>query len=187
MFNRLEMLNRRAAQPKFKANEIIRTLYIKAGATVADIGAGGGYFTMCFAEAVGRDGRVYAVDNNAKSAAYVENMSKQNGMTNIEAVLLDNTALKLPEHGCDLIFLRNVFHHLDETVEYFKDLKRFLKPEGRVVIIDYKKRKTFNFIALMGHHVEEETIRKTMSAAGYSLVERYDLLSEQSFTVYQAV
>jgi len=187
MFNRAEMLNRRAGQPKFKADEIIRTLDIKAGAAVADIGAGGGYFTMRFAEAAGLDGRVYAVDTNAKSLAYVENNAEKNGMINVETVLLDNTGLKLPEHGCDLIFLRNVFHHLDDTVGYFKDLKRFLKPGGRVVIIDYKKRKTLNFIALMGHHVEEESIRKTMSDAGYSLVERYDFLPEQSFTVYQAV
>jgi len=72
LFNKAEMLNRRASHPKFKAREIIRALEIKKGSVVAYIGAGGGYFTMLFAEAVGREGRVYAVDTDVKLLNYIE-------------------------------------------------------------------------------------------------------------------
>lgn len=184
MLNRAEMLNRRADHPKFKAGKVISTLALKPGAVVADIGSGGGYFTMRFAEEVGLDGRVYAADKNEKFLDYIKNQARKNQMTNVKTVLVDENGLKLPENGCDIIFLRNVVHHIEDRKSYFANLKRFLKPEGRVVIIDYKKRKTMNFISWMGHYVEEDDIKQTMRNAGYELVEKYNFLSEQSFTVY---
>jgi len=76
--------------------------------------------------------------------------ARDNQMTNIETVLVDENGLNLPEEGCDLIFLRNAFHHIEDPACYFKTLKRFPKPRGKVVIIDYKKRAVLNFITLMG-------------------------------------
>ncbi|MBM7854577.1 ubiquinone/menaquinone biosynthesis C-methylase UbiE [Desulfohalotomaculum tongense] len=187
LFNRAEMLNRRARHPKFKADEIIGALNLQKGAVIADIGSGGGYFTMRFAEAVGPEGKVYAVDVNAKLLAYIENYAKENRMTNVETVLVGESGLNLPEQSCSLIFLRNVFHHLNSPERYFKALKRFLKPGGRVIIIDYKKGTALNLIALMRHHVEEAFIQETMKNAGYDLVDRYCFLPQQSFNVFQAV
>lgn len=181
------MLNRRASHPKFKADEIIEVLSLQKGAVVADIGSGGGYFTIRFAKTVGLNGRVFAVDTNARLLAYVKNYAKKNQITNVETVLIDKNGLNLPKEGCDLIFLRNVFHHLNQPEHYFKTLKCFLKPGGRVVVIDYKKRKTLNVIALIGHYAEEAFIQETMKNAGYVLVERYDFLPEQTFNVFRAM
>lgn len=186
MLSKVKRLNRGASHPKFKADEILQALSLKPGIILADIGSGGGYYAMRFAEAAGREGRIYAVDTNAESLAYIKNTAELNGMGNIKIVLADEKGLVLPEHSCDLIFLRNVFHHLTDAVEYFKKIKCFLRPDGRVVIIDYKKRIALNIYVLLGHYAEEKVIRKTMEDAGYRMIERYDFLPEQSFTVYQA-
>jgi ubiquinone/menaquinone biosynthesis C-methylase UbiE len=185
MLSKVERLNKRAGYPKFKADEILRALSLARGTVLADIGSGGGYFTLRFAEAIGPEGIVYAVDTNAEFLAFVKKNAAQKGLANIQTVLSDEKGLKLPDHSCDCIFLRNVFHHLKGRIEYFIRIKPFLKPSGRVVIIDYRKRMSLNFYTIMGHCVDEGVIRKTMEDAGYRLVDRYDFLSEQSFTVYQ--
>lgn len=185
MFNRAEKLNRRAEQPQFKAEQIISHLAIKRGAIIADIGSGGGYFTIRFARETGKEGKVYAVDTNKRFLAYVKELSAENDLENIETVLISKGLQGLPEKGCDLVFLRNVFHHLNDTENYFRDLKKYLKPESIVVIIDYKKGKALDFIAFKRHYTEETIIIRTMKNAGYKLVRRYEFLPEQSFGIYQ--
>lgn len=184
MFNRAEMFNYRARHPKFKADEIIRKLALRKRAVVADIGSGGGYFAIRFAETVGLDGKIYAIDTNPKFLSHIAKVAGENKLTNIETISIKRNGLNLPEQSCDLIFLRNVFHHLDDPVAYFKTLKRFLKPGGKVAVIDYKKPKSFSFISLLGHYVEEGLILETMKKAGYEPVECYDFLPEQSFNIF---
>lgn len=184
LFKKAEMMNKRASQPKFKMNEILEVLLVEKGGAIADIGSGGGCFTVRFAEKVGLDGKVYAVDTNTDNLNYVKNYAEETQLTNIETVLAEENKIILPEK-CDLIFLRNAFHHIKEPETYFRNLKRYLKPRGKIVIIDYKKRAAFNFITLMGHYVEEEHIQETMKNAGYELYERYDFLPEQSFNIFE--
>lgn len=184
MFNKAEMLNRRASNPKFKSREILNVLALHKGEVVADIGAGGGYFSMLFAEDVGLDGKVYSLDTNPKMLTHIKSYAEENQLTNINTVLVNEDDLNLPEHGCDLIFLRNVFHHIQDKETYFAKLKSFLKPNGRIVIIDYKKTETFNFINLMKHYVEENLIISTLENAGYKITDSYDFLSEQSFNIF---
>ena len=92
--------------------------------------------------------------------------------------------MELPEAGLDLVFSRNVFHHLPEPQSYFAALKKYLKPGGRVAIIEHKK-KGFGFVALFGHHTSRETIVQDMEKAGYSPVEAFDFLPDQTFTVFR--
>lgn len=185
LLNRAEMLNRRASHPKFKGDEILKVLSLSRNAVAADIGSGGGFFTMKFAEIVGLDGMVYALDKNKKFLSYIAMQAQENQMSNIRTVVVNEKGLDLPQHRCDLIFLRNSFHHIEDPVNYFRTMKKFLKPEGKVVIIDYKKCAAFSFITLMGHYVKEELIQETMKDAGYLLVESYDILPEQSFNIFQ--
>ena len=73
--------NKRAAQRKFKADEIIQTLSVKPGQIVADIGSGGGYFTFRFAQAVGSTGRVYAVDTNQEFLDFIKQQATEQGLS----------------------------------------------------------------------------------------------------------
>ena len=179
-----EMLNKKASDPKNKPDQIIEAIALKHGQSIADIGSGGGYFSLRFAKMVGKEGRVYAVDIKPEFLEYVKNSAREEGLDNVIPMLVSGDKLDLPEKGLDLIFMRNVTHHIPNRVEYFKSLKRFLKPNGRIAIIEYKKGKIFTFRRLFGHYVPKETIIQEMEDAGYLLKREFDFLPEQHFTIY---
>lgn len=82
------------------------------------------------------------------------------------------------------IFLRNVYHHLPNRIDYFRKMAKVLKPDGKVVIIDYKPGGSFSFHRLFGHNVPPRKIIEEMEAAGYQTGESYDFLPGQSFTIF---
>jgi len=178
-----EIFNKKASDSRNKPNQIIETIGLKSGQVIADIGAGGGYFTLRFAEIVGEEGKVYAVDTDEKLLEFVNNNAKQKGLNNIITVLAKDK-LELPKEGLDFVFMRNVTHHISDRVSYFKELRKFLKPYGRVVIIEYKKGKPFTFRGIFGHYISKETIVQEMEEAGYVLEKEFDFLPEQHFTIY---
>ena len=177
------MFNKKASDPRNKPNQIIETIGLKSGQVIAYIGSGGGYFTLRFAEIVGEEGKVYAVDTDGKLLEFVNNNAKQKGLNNIIRVLAKDK-LELPKESLDFVFMRNVTHHISNRVSYFKDLKKFLKPHGKVVIIEYKKSKPFTFRGMFGHYVSKEAIVQEMEEAGYVLEKEFDFLPEQHFTIY---
>jgi arsenite methyltransferase len=179
-----EMFNSKASDAKNKPYEVLKALELQQGQKVADIGAGGGYFALQFAEIVGADGQVFAVDTNPNFLEFIQNSAKEKGLVNVETVLATKDSVALPEKNLSLIFMRNVCHHLANRAEYFKKLKDALKPEGRIAIIEYRRDKGFSFHRLFGHFVPKEKIIKEMEQAGYQLEKDLDFLPEQSFTVF---
>jgi len=182
---RLNMLNREAASSKNKHSEIVKNLNIQKGDKIGDIGSGGGYFTFLFSKEVEENGKVYAIDTNKKALAFIEDSSKNNEMINIKTVLANENGFSLPDK-VDLFFLRNVFHHLPDHVEYFKNIKQFLKKDGKIAIMDYKKS-GFSFVGLFGHYTPEETIIDIMEKAGFSVSEKFDFLDNQSFLIFKLI
>ena len=178
-----KMFNKKASGPRNKPDQIIEAIGLKQEQTIADIGAGGGYFSLRFAEIVGEKGKVYAIDTNSKFLESIKNNAKEKGLTNLVPVLAEER-LNLPEESLDFIFMRNVTHHISNRAEYFKSLKRFLKPNGRIIIIEYKKGKSFTFRGMFGHDVPKEVIKQEMEEAGYLLEKELDFLPEQHFTIY---
>ena len=179
-----EMFNRKASDPRNKPDQILEALALRQGQSVADIGAGGGYFCLRFAEAVGGEGRVYAVDTDLKFLEFIRRCAEERRLLNVETVLATEERLALPERSLDSVFTRNVFHHLTNRVEYFRELSHLLKPEGRVAIIEYRRGKPFTFRGIFGHSVPRETIIREMNEAGYQVKQEFDFLPEQSFTIF---
>ena len=180
---RVEMLNKEAKSLKNKPLEIIKNLDIKKGDIIADIGAGGGYFTFQFSKEVGENGKIYSIDTSQKSLEYIEHIAKKGNIKNIKTVHADENGLFLQEK-VDTIFLRNVFHHLPQTEEYFKNIKQFLKEDGKITIIEHKK-KGFSFVSIFGHNTPEEFITDTMDNAGFNIYKKFDFLPNQSFTIFK--
>jgi arsenite methyltransferase len=179
-----EMLNRKASDPKNKPDQILKALALQTGQTVADIGAGGGYFSLRFADSVGREGRVFAVDTDPSFLEFIKSNAKEKGLDSVEAVLATENELHLPKGSLDLVFMRNVTHHLPNRVDYFRKLKDMLKPEGRIAIIEYRHGGGFSFHRMFGHFVPEEVIVAEMNKVGYQLKENFDFLPEQSFAIF---
>jgi len=179
-----EMFNRKASDPGNKPDQIMGAMALKPGQRVADIGSGGGYFSLRFAEVVGEEGRVYAVDTNPDFLEFIKDSARKKGLNNVIPTLTAEGKIGLPGESLDFIFMRNVTHHLPNRVEYFRSLKDFLRPGGKVVIIEYKKGKFFSFRGVFGHYLPKEIIKREMEEAGYRLEGEFDFLPEQHFTIY---
>jgi arsenite methyltransferase len=179
-----EMFNRKASDPKNKPDEVLKALELQRRQKVADVGSGGGYFALRLAEIVGTEGRVFALDTNPKFLEFIQDIAKEKGLTNVETILTEKDKPILSENSIDLIFMRNVCHHLRNRVEYFKQLKNTLKTSGRVAIIEYRCGGRFSFHKLFGHYVAKEKIIDEMKEAGYKLEKEEDFLPEQSFMLF---
>jgi len=179
-----KMFNKKSSNPKNKPDQILETLALQPGQNIADIGTGGGYFSLRFADAVGKEGEVYAVDTNPGFLEFIRNSAMEKGLNNVKTVLSAEDKLTLPEKSLDFVFLRNVYHHLSNRVEYFRNLKESLKPEGKIIIIEYKRGGLFSFRRIFGHYVPREIIVEEMNEAGYQLKQSYDFLPKQSFAIF---
>jgi arsenite methyltransferase len=183
MASKARMYNMEAASPKNKPEEILKTLALKQGQKIADIGAGGGYFSLKFADAVGKQGAVYAVDTDPGKIEFIRKNAAEKGLDNIHMILASRESPNLPEK-IDLIFLRNVYHHISNRVEYFTKLKESLRPDGRIAIVEHNRGGRFSFHRIFERRVTRETVVEEMTKAGYSILENIDFLSDQSFTIF---
>lgn len=185
---RAELFNRKAASSKSKPDQILKTLKITPGQKIADIGSGGGYFTLRFAETLEDKGEVYAVDTDEKYLDFIKKQAIEKKLNNIKYINLSENNADLPDNYFDLIFIRNVYHHLEDRVEIMKKYREKLKDQGRLAIIEYKPAGSiFNFKRLLGHNVPKEKIVAELEKAGLKKLEEYDFLPEQSFTVFSSI
>ena len=183
MNTKAKMFNKKASDPKSKPDQVLNHLRLQAGNIVADIGAGGGYFSLRFAEVVGKAGRVFAVDVNPDFLKFIQTTAQEKGLDNLEIVNATESSLSLPEN-VDLVFMRNVCHHIQNRTSYFNKLKKVLRADGRIAILEYRKGRSLTFRGLFGHHVPKTTIIAEMTQAGFQLEEDLNFLPEQSFTIF---
>lgn len=165
-----------------KPEQVIQSLEIQPRHHVADLGAGGGYFTFRLVKAVGAGGKVYAVDVDQGMIEYLKKRTSEEGHRNLEVVLAKYDDPLLPEGGVDLIFICNTYHHIEDRVAYFKRVKRYLRPGGRVAIIDFNGKGWLE--RMFVHVVPRDVIRSEVEAAGYRLQYEYDFLPRQHFLVF---
>jgi arsenite methyltransferase len=164
-----------------KPQGVVEKLSLTRGSRVADLGAGGGYFTWHLAKAVGARGTVYAVDieENAINTIFKEMVAR--GTPNVRPVRAEPHDPRLPE-PVDLVFSCDTYHQMNNRVAYFRSLASSLRPGGRVAILDSHPR---GFVSgLFGHRVQKEEVRREMEDAGYLLVDDYDLIDRQHFQIF---
>jgi arsenite methyltransferase len=167
-----------------RADEVVGALGLRPGARVADLGAGGGYFTFRLANAVGPAGKVYAVDVDEDLQAYVVHSARARGITNVEAIRGDRRDPRLPV-PVDLLFSSDAYHHLADRKAYFTCAREYLRPGGRAAIIDHVPQGIF--AGWLGHGTAADVIRREMEGAGFRLAQEIDLLRpRQHFLVFDA-
>lgn len=184
--NRTAMLNRRAASPKSKPEEVMKALAVEPGSRIADIGPGGGFFTRKLAWETGPSGTVHALDLNGEWIERLEEELRGEGWENIWCQAVGASPETYPEASFDLVFMRNVCHHIEDLAAYFTALRKRLAPGARVAVIDYRPGRRWTFTALMGHYVDEEHLSEAMGQAGFERVQSHGFLPEQSFNIFRA-
>ena len=159
---------------------VIEALALKPGMTVADIGAGTGYFTMRLAKVPGVS--VLAVDVEPAMIAHVQQRVATERLANVTGVIAAATSANLPE-PVDVVLVVDTYHHLPNRAAYFRDLRKSLKPGGRVAIVDFRKDAPegppvhFRFTP---QQIEDE-----MTQAGYRLDGSHDFLPRQHFLIFR--
>jgi predicted methyltransferase len=167
-----------------KPDQVMDALHIAEGTTVADLGAGGGWFTSRLARRVGQNGRVYAVDVQQLMIQAIVRRMQREGLTNVTPVLGDYDDPRLPADAQpDAVLIVDAYHEMAHPVVLLRNVMRTLKPRGRIGIIDYREGE-----GGPGPGPEERVppgvVIAQAEAAGLKLVEQHKFLPYQYFLIF---
>ena len=154
---------------RLQINRVMDILGIGPGKTVADIGAGSGWFTVRAARRVGAGGIVYAVDINAEAVKYIGERAKKEQLQNVKTVLSKADDPLLPSGSVDVVLMLKTYHEVAEPVTLLRNLRAALRPGAKVGIIDRNGNGE-------DHGVQREVVLSEAKGAGYKLIESYDFV-----------
>jgi cyclopropane fatty-acyl-phospholipid synthase-like methyltransferase len=164
-----------------KPHEVIQALKLAPDATVADIGAGTGYFSVRLANMLPK-GRVFAVDIEPDMVRYLGERAQRDKLPNMEPVLARPDDPRLPAK-VDRVLVVDTYHHIEAREQYFRRLAGSLKPGGEVAIIDFTPESPMG--PPKSGRVTAERVGAEMKAAGYALVADHKFLPNQYFLVFR--
>jgi ubiquinone/menaquinone biosynthesis C-methylase UbiE len=146
---------------------ILGTIGIKPGMIIGEVGAGRGRYTVHIASRIGPSGVVYANDIVEDYLRAIERRCSDNGLTNVKTVLGELTDPKLPPASLDMVIMVNVVHCLAEPVPLFRNIRKSLKPEGIIAIVEGSLEK---LPSAAGEWFPRPKLLKIFADAGYELV-----------------
>ena len=165
-----------------KIDEVVANLHLKAGEIVADVGAGPGLFEVPMAHAVSPGGKIYAVEIDEAFFAEINKKTNDARVTNVQTVLGKYTDPNLPIHGIDVALFHDVLHHIQDRAAYLKAMVGYMKPTGRIVLVDYEGGQVHPDNPEM--QVSRAQAGKLMADAGYKQVDDIKLFPDKYFLVY---
>lgn len=167
---------------RLKIAETVTALGLQPGRIVADIGAGAGVFTLPLARAVRPGGTTYAVEVDEHLLEYLMEQATEQGVANVQPVFAEYDDPLLPAE-IDLAFIHDALHHIDKRDVYLKNLARYMKPTGRIAVID--------FVPGMGGHRDDpqmqlstDQVAALMAQAGFKPIEDINLFDDKWFVIF---
>ncbi|MBC7927539.1 MAG: methyltransferase domain-containing protein [Bryobacteraceae bacterium] len=157
---------------------------IKPGMTIADVGAGSGYFTVRLATRVGASGKVYAVDVQPEMLSLLRDRVSKTKLKNVEAVLGSESDPKLPKNSQDLILMVDVYHELSQPQKMLRRLATALKDDGRFVLLEYRKEDPHIPIRL-DHKMSVAEAKAEVEAEGFKLEKVLKDLPRQHILIFR--
>lgn len=160
---------------RLQVNRVMDILGIAPGKTVADIGAGSGWFTVRAARRVGGSGLVYAVDINAEAIRYIDERligcqrAKKEQLQNVKTILSQADNPLLPASSVDAVLLLKTYHEVAHPVTLLQNLRAALHPDAKVGIIDRNGNGE-------DHGVGKDVVIREARQAGYKLAGEYDFV-----------
>lgn len=160
-----------------RIDEIFAALALQPGATVADVGAGGGFFTTRLARAVGPTGRVYAVDIDRRALDRLRARLAEDRLDNVTVVESAPDDPRLPERTLDGALIVNAYHEMREHQAILTSLARALKTDGRLVIVEPvspSQRNRPRADQARDHRIDPEYVMQDARAAGFRIINLQD-------------
>lgn len=175
-------LERPSREAEERPQQTVAELELEPDDAVADLGAGTGYFSLRIARAVPQ-GKVYAVDIQPEMLDALNYLKSEKNIENVEAILGDVDDPHLPENSIDLAFMVDAYHEFEYPREMMQGVMKALKPQGRVVLLEYRKENPFILIKPL-HKMSERQVKKEMKAVGLEWQQTKEFLPEQHFLVF---
>src|SRR3954452_63363 len=151
---------------RLQINRVMDILGIASAKSVADIGAGSGWFTIRAAQRVGSDGFVYAVDINPEAVRYIGERAHKERLNNVKAILSEADNPRLPAASVNAVLLLKTYHEIAHPVTLLRNLRSSLRPGAKVGIIDRNGNGE-------NHGVEKEVVVREAKEAGYTMLHEY--------------
>ena len=164
---------------------VIEALKLQSDAVVADIGAGSGYFTLRLARAIAPKGRVYAVDTESGMLDYLRQRLREADISNVQVMKVPAHDPLLVDGSIDVIFICNTYHHLEDRAVYLRKLSKALKPNGRLVIVDFNKEGEIPAGPPPAMRLSKEAVTTELRAEGLRVAETLSFLPYQYILIAQ--
>jgi len=167
-----------------KTDKVLNHLLLKQGDVVADIGAGTGYFSRLFAQRVGKNGLVYAVDVDESMVQYLGKRAKKEGLDNIKSIHAPPNDPLLPKSSVDLVFICDTYMFIENREEYLSHVRDSLKNGGRLAIISFNRKAEIPAAPPPVKMISREKTILEAEKAGFALEAIYFFLPYQDFMVF---
>jgi cyclopropane fatty-acyl-phospholipid synthase-like methyltransferase len=164
-------------EDRLQINRVMDILGVAPGKTVADIGAGSGWFTVRAAKRVTETGTVYAVDINPEAIRYVENRADKEHLHNVKTILSKADDPQLPANAIDAVLLLKTYHEVEKPVALLRNLRASLRTGAKVGIIDRNGNGE-------NHGVGKDVVLREAAEAGYQLTAQYDFVKEDGMDYF---
>jgi len=151
---------------------VVGALVVQPGDSIADIGAGTGYFSLLLAQAAGTLGKVYAIDSQAEMLGHLQYKLDTRYISNIQAIHAEADSTGLPAASCDLVFMANVCHEFAYRSAVLLEAKRILKAKGRIAILDWRPDVEPQPGPPLHHRLGASDAIDSMQSAGFVEVEQ---------------
>lgn len=163
--------------------QMLAALHIRPGMVVADIGAGVGYHALRLAALVGPEGLVYATDLQPEMLALLRRSAAEKGARNVVATLSGDTTTGLPRGVIDLALMVDVYHELDQPERFLEALREALKPDGRLVLVEFRGEDP-DVPIKVEHKMTAPQAISELDRAGFTLIERQEFLPWQHLLIF---
>jgi ubiquinone/menaquinone biosynthesis C-methylase UbiE len=176
-------LERRERESEEEPDLALRLLRIRRGATVADVGAGSGYFTVRLAKIVGPMGKVYASDIQAGMLTLLQQNAARAKVDNVIPVLGTFDDPRLPADSLDLVIMVDVYHEFSEPQKMLQRIREALKADGRLVLLEYRAEDP-NVPILRDHKMTKSQVKQEVEHEGFKQSRVYDDLPRQHLFIF---
>jgi len=178
----MSWLERPEREQEERTSLLLKNMNLKEADVIADIGAGSGYHVFKMAPIVS-SGKVFAVDIQYEMLAAIKEKQKTLKIDNITTIKGSEQSVNLPENSIDKVLMVDVYHEFSYPYEIIKSVRKALKPNGKIYLIEYRGE-DLNVPIKRLHKMTEEQAVKEMASAGFTLQENIDNLPWQHCMVF---
>ena len=177
-----DWLDRNERESEEHPDQALDALNLKPGMVVGDVGAGTGYMSLKMAKRVGPSGRVYAEDIQPEMLRRLRQNATKAHAANVETVLGNETDPKLPAGQLDLILLVDVYHEFSQPQKMLRGMREALKPDGRLVLLEYRKEDP-SIPIRPEHKMSVQEVKTELEAEGFQMDQVIETLPRQHILI----